>query len=90
MCDAIEKVFIDTASGIDTRVSELKAMVSEIDEGVNAFKEAMRNAANSLVERVQEVMAHYEDITAKLQESPFNGDMPTFLEKQNAGTNTAG
>jgi hypothetical protein len=81
MCDAIEKVFQDTAGGLDARVAELKSKVDEIDEGVTAFKEAMRNAASGLIDRVSEVMAHYEDITAKLQESPFNGEMPKFLEK---------
>jgi hypothetical protein len=84
MCDAIEKVFNDTAAGLDDRVAELKTKVAEIDDGVNAFKAAMGAAANSLIERVTEVMAHYEDITEKLQQSPFNGTLPKFLAENPA------
>ena len=71
MCEAIHKVFEDTASGIDQRVVELRGRVDEIERGAVAFKKAMRESAEILISQVQEVMLHYEDITDKLQQSPF-------------------
>ena len=80
MCDAIEKVFVDTAAGLDASVEELAAKLHNIDAGVHAFKEAMRGAADELKRRVEEVMFRFEDIASKLQQSPFNGELPKFLE----------
>jgi hypothetical protein len=86
MCDAVRKVATDTGSSLDERVAELHARVKDvvahvavIEEGVNAFKEAMQVEANTLVSKIEGVLANYEDIAAKLQQSPFNGDVPKFL-----------
>jgi methyl-accepting chemotaxis protein len=80
ICDGIDKVFAHTVDGTQERIDELARKVEELDRYHQKVKETMRVAADGLKERVQEVMSNLEDITLKMQESPFNGALPKFLE----------
>jgi hypothetical protein len=89
MCDAVRKVATDTGSSLDERVTELHARVKDviahvavIEDGVSAFKQAMQTEAGALISKIEGVLANYEDIAAKLHQSPFNGESPKFLEKE--------
>jgi hypothetical protein len=89
MCDAVRKVATDTGSSLDERVAELHARVKDvvqhvavIEDGVNAFKQAMQVEADTLIAKIEGVLANYEDMAAKLQQSPFNGELPKFLAQE--------
>lgn len=76
MNQAIRKVFEDTAAKIDGRVAEFKAKVDEIERGAEVFKDNMLAAAEALIRQIEIAMAQYEDLTAKMQESPFGPPPP--------------
>ena len=72
MCEAIDRIYLNTADELDARVAEFKAKVAEIEECVRGFKLGMREAGDDLLGRIKMAMGHCEDLTAKMQESPFN------------------
>ena len=80
MCDAIDKIFENTATGVDLRIADLSTKVEEIVRYVDEFKSNMRGAADDLINKIKVAMAHYEDITAKMQDSPFNS-VPKLVDK---------
>jgi len=83
MSDAIRKVFEDTAAGIDQRVNELDAKVNDIKRGAELFKDTMHQAADALIRQIELAMAQYEDLSRKMQESPF-GPMPAVTQPKEA------
>jgi hypothetical protein len=72
MCEAIDKIYLNTADELDARVAEFKAKVAEIEECVRGFKLGMREAGDDLLGRIKTAMGHCEDLTAKMQQSPFS------------------
>jgi len=87
MCEAIDRIYLNTADELDARIAEFKAKVAEIEECVRGFKLGMREAADDLVGRIKTAMGHCEDLTAKMQESPFN---KLTEKKEPEPTNDAG
>jgi len=62
------------------KVAELRAKVEDIAKGSETFKQALHAAATALNKQIEVAMAMHEDLSRKLQESPF-GAMPAVVTK---------
>jgi hypothetical protein len=81
MVTAIDKIYEDTARALDEKVREHEAMVERLAHTVQAFKTRMRSNADEIISKTKEAMAHFEDITRKMEESSLNSPLTRLLEK---------
>ena len=75
----------ELAAGVDKITDEMHARVPEVEHGASEFKDRMRSRADELIHQIQTAMAHYDDVSTKMHDSPFNtppaAALPKFLEQ---------
>ena len=85
MCDAVDQVVMHSEQQIGQPINELKENVKRAEMMFADFLTNMRAAADHLKTQISEAMGHYEDIVAKMAESPFTPKVnPTIGPKTEA------
>jgi len=71
MLDAIDKACKHTEDQIGKRIVELRERMADVERIYEAFTANMHEAAQHLKDRISESMGNFDDVIAKMTESPF-------------------
>lgn len=80
MCDGIDKLFAGASADNQKVVDQCETALDEMKRFKTLVDQGMREAADGLKKHLCHVMSLLEDGTTKMQQNPFNGDIPKATE----------